>query len=369
MVIRIIEINMGTDKTVTDSQYNSCFKQNTAAEGVAAIVNAGRFFINGFPIPGTAEEFERLEATGYTINQSSWLVKSETGYRVGKSVFPVYSDAAMAAAVSFPAGLEVRLIDDDSDGFTDRIELDYVEAFIVGSICENEDGTYIIRRSEPRSDAVWKNDGRIFDGSRFTADVGERISPENLDPALKAGDIALFRFTPTGWEIRKAKEIRGVLTGGEDHRFYQIGETKYEDAMRFSRDNLPISNRCGEYLNTHRYFGFTAGDKETSFWFVHTSDPNRQAAPAGFTSGENAATFLSSAIGFAKNRLLLTKNASDSDKAMLEKAILRAEQSLSSVTAPEILDYNTYLLYLVLNGSGEDIGARFAGFDYPGFGK
>ena len=70
-----------------------------------------------------------------------------------------------------------------------------------------------------------------------------------------------------------------------------------------------------------------------------------------------------------KNRLLLTKNASDSDKAMLEKAILRAEQSLSSVTAPEILDYNTYLLYLVLNGSGEDIGARFAGFDYPGFGK
>ena len=225
MVIRIIENNMATDKTVTDPRYDSCFKQNTAAEGVAAIVNAGRFFINGFPIPGTAEAFERLEAPGYTINRSAWLVKTETGYRVGRSVYSDYSEATMAAIASFPAGLEIRLIDDDGDGFADRIEMDYVEAVIVGSVCENEDGTYLIRRAEPGAGTVWKNDGRVFDGNRFTADHGERISPENLDPTLKAGDMALFRFTPAGWEIRKAKEIRGVLTGGEDHRFYQIGET------------------------------------------------------------------------------------------------------------------------------------------------
>ena len=301
------------------------------------------------------------------LNRSPWLVKTETGYRVGRNDFADYADAALAAATGFIAGLEVRLMDDDGDGFTDRIEMDYVEAVIVAEVRKNEDGTYSLSRAEPDPASIWENDGRVYDGKRFTEGSNEKILPENLDPSLKKGDVALFRYIPAGWEVRRAREIRGRLTGGRDHEYYQINTTRYEDAMRFSRDNLPISNRCGEYLNTHEYFGFTGGDKEVSLWFVHTSDPDLQAAPAGFTSGRNAAAFLSEAIAFAEDALRSSVNASDTEKATLEKSIFRAEQALSAASAPEILDYNTYLLYLALHGSGDDIGARFAGFDYPGF--
>ncbi|KAM0806616.1 hypothetical protein AB5N19_06953 [Seiridium cardinale] len=32
-----------------------------------------------------------------------------------------------------------------------------------------------------------------------------------------------------------------------------------------------------------------------------------------------------------------------------------------------LLDYQTYVLYLTLNGGSDDIGAEFAGFNYVGF--
>ena len=54
------------------------------------------------------------------------------------------------------------------------------------------------------------------------------------------------------------------------------------------------------------------------------------------------------------------------ERAVVEQAIERAEQALAGNLAPELLDYHAYLLYLALNGSDEDIGARFAGFRYPG---
>ena len=367
MLLKVIEINMGADKTVTNPIYNMYFKQKNALDGVRSVLKAGKFIINGFPIPGSSEEFLRLYKDGYMLNRSPWLVKTETGYRVGQNDFSDYSDAAMEAATGFIAGLEVRLMDNDGDSFADRIEMDYVEAVIPAAIRQNEDETYSLFRAEPDPSSVWENDGRVFDGKRFTKGSGEKILPKNLDPSIKKGDVVLFRYTPGGWVVRRAKEIRGRLTGGEDHRYYQLDMTRYEDAMRFSRDNLPISNRCGEYLNTHKYFGFTDGDKEISLWSVHTSDPSLQGAPAGFTSGANAAVFLSKAVDAARAKLRTAAGASTADAAFLSKAICRAERALSEVSDSEILDYNTYLLYLALHGSGDDIGARFAGFEYPGF--
>ena len=84
--------------------------------------------------------------------------------------------------------------------------------------------------------------------------------------------MCLFMYTPDGWIINRAKEIKGNLVDGEDHKYYKIGENKFQDAMRFSRDNIIISNRCGEYLNAHKYFGFLNKNNgedncDVSLWF------------------------------------------------------------------------------------------------------
>ena len=54
--------------------------------------------------------------------------------------------------------------------------------------------------------------------------------------------------------------------------------------------------------------------------------------------------------------------------AQLDQAIKRAAAAVASDTSfPAQLDYQIYLLYLTLNGSANDIGAKFGGFDYTGF--
>ena len=293
-----------------------------------------------------------------------------------------YEDAALAAATGFDAGLEVRLLDTDKNGFTDRIDMDYVEGVIVNRIIDNGDGTYSVRRSEVEPQYVWDNDGNLFDSGHFTADSGEMIDAANFDEDLKEGEIGLFWYGPDGWAMERALEVKGILVDGADHEYYQIDDTKYQDAMRFSRNNIIISNRCGELANAHKYFGFMDNDEEleVSLWFVPTSDDNLWAAPAGFTTGENAKVFLEKATDAAKAKLEAVTVSSDGTDVAdgqdwvtqdvyddLERAIGRAEEALESSASPEVLDYQVYLLYFALNGSGDDIGAEFAGFDYDGF--
>ena len=89
-----------------------------------------------------------------------------------------------------------------------------------------------------------------------------------------------------GWIIKRAKEIKGKLIDGGDYKFYQIGDKKFRDTMRFSRDNIIISNRYGEFLNAHKYFCFLnmRDNSEISLWLIHSLDVNRYRARCGFTN-------------------------------------------------------------------------------------
>lgn len=52
----------------------------------------------------------------------------------------------------------------------------------------------------------------------------------------------------------------------------------------------------------------------------------------------------------------------------LDNAVARANLSLTLTNSSSfLLDYQTYVLYLTLNGSSTEIGAEFAGFNYTGF--
>ncbi|WKX25769.1 hypothetical protein [Tatumella ptyseos] len=160
--------------------------------------------------------------------------------------------------------------------------------------------------------------------------------------------------------------------------------------MRFSRDNLPISNRPGEYANAQKYFGLNDSHEglkasheglKASLWLVPTTDPQTPGAPIAITSHSSAKTFLAKVISIARKRLssvaasidgkdipTTSKLVAQEEYTQLKDAIARADAALASTTSsPVLLDYQIYLLYLALNGSKNDIGARFGGFNYLGF--
>ena len=379
-----ILINMDKDETIINEKYNKYYKSKNAKEGVKQIIKNNEFYINGFPIPGTEEEFLRKTPNGYLVNQKKWLTKTEEGYNVMQNGnYSNYDEAAFITAIGFNAGLEVRLFDLDEDNFVDHIELYYVEAMIVNNIIKNEDKTIKIYRVEVNDTFNWEeNDGRIYDGNNFTKKTDEIIYDYNFSHNIKKGNIVLFSYRPEGWVIEKGKEVKGILVNGEDHKFYQIGALKFQDAMRFSRDNIIISNRCGEFYNVHKYFGFLNNKEnlQVSLWFVNSYDENRFAAPAGFTTGQNSKFFLSKAIEFSKKKLnsVVISNygnkinkgiryVSQKDFDDFDRAIKRAEKALNDRCSNELMDYHVYLLYFANCGSENDIGAKYAGFKYVGF--
>ena len=383
-ILCTILINMDNDGKITDEQYNKYFKSSNSIEGVKKIIKKNKFFINGFPIPGTESEFKAKMPEGYLINKQVWLSVVDGKYHtmLSHEDFDTYDEASFALATGFIAGLEVRLFDLDGDKFVDYIEMDYVESLIINEIIKNQDGTVTLYRSELESNYDWENDGRKYDGEFFSKKWNETIDSKNFDSSINKGDMVLFMFKPEGWIITRAKEVKGKLIDGADHEFYQIGDQKFGDAMRFSRDNIIISNRCGEYVNAQKYFNLLnmKDDSEVSLWFINSLDKNRYGAPCGFTSGKFAKLFLLKALEVSKNKLnsiLVSDDGSNIEKGQkyvssedhetFKKLIMRAEKISETDYPNEIYDYNVYLLYLGNFGSQSDIGAQFAGFNYEGF--
>ena len=339
--------------------------------GVNGVVAAGKFSINGFAIPGTAEEFDAQYPDGYKINGENQITKVEGGYKVGRKTYETYDAAAAAAITDMPGGLVTQLYDTDGDGKAEEVKLWYMCGVVANKITDNGDGTYSVYRGT-MGELEPEYAGRLFDSENFAETTGEKIAAERFDPSIEEGDVVVFWYTPDGWNMKRAKEVNGIFMEGEDHHFYQIDDTQYVDAMKYSRDNLFVSNRNGEFANAHKYFGFNANDDglKVSLWL----DPG-SLAPVGFTSNENAKTFLASALEQAKAKLdWVTMPAEPTeDQAFsyqaLEKAIDLAQTILDDENSTSNqCDYAVYYLYLTLNGTGNDIGASFAGF-YKGEGK
>ncbi|KAF7906539.1 hypothetical protein EAF00_000818 [Botryotinia globosa] len=283
-----------------------------------------------------------------------------------------YDTAALSVITSIVAGLEVRFWDTNGDGYTDLIDADYLEGVTVDTITENANGTY----STPY-------EGTIFDADRF-AGSGIVIEAANFDATIKSGDVGLFWYGPSGWAMERALEINGLFVDGADHTFYDIAGVTYKDAMLFSRDNLFISNRPGEFTDTQKFFGLTkdtAAGLNVSLWLVPVSDVSEFGGPVGMTTAGNSAAFLTRAVAQIQAELAnVTVSADGSDVSstkewvtqavytQLDDAIARANSALSSANSSSfILDYQTYLLYLNLYGGAHNIGAAYAGFNFTGF--
>ncbi|MFD2781293.1 hypothetical protein ACFS32_09360 [Novosphingobium pokkalii] len=391
-MMRAIVLNMGDEgRSVTDARYDSLFRGGDATQGVVQVIRAGRFFINGIAMPATAEDFAKTSPDGYLVNQVAWLKRDAAtgawkgGFKAEKPAAS-YESAALASATGIVAGLEVRLYDTDHDGFADRIEAEYKEGVAVGKVLRRRNGMFSVRRADQgvgQAAGAATGEGRAFDSAHFTATSGEAIKPAHFDRTLHPGDVALFWYGPDGWVMQRALQVRGAFMGGEDHKNYNIDGKIYQDAMRFSRDGIAISNRPGEFVNAQKFFGFDKDQRgaKTSLWLVPTTQAGKQGAPVALTSGTDAAQFLSRAIAVAKAHLSAAKVsvdgrdvpstgtwASGQAHAQLASVIAGAQAQLAKGDPTgAALDYQTYLLYLALDGSDKDIGARFGGFRFTGF--
>ena len=69
-------INMDKDETIISEKYYKYFKCKNSKEGVKQIIKNSEFYINGFPIPGTEEEFLRKTPEGYLINEKKMVNKN-----------------------------------------------------------------------------------------------------------------------------------------------------------------------------------------------------------------------------------------------------------------------------------------------------
>ena len=367
-LLRAIVVNMGSEKGAsmrdpvtlgTEAYYAKYYKQGSAAEGLKAIIAAGEFYINGTAVPANETEFDSFYADGYRLNGTAVLTRGEEGKWKATSKlkdYDTYAEAALAVVTEGNQfnGQEVDLFDKDGDGYADRIEMRYVSAVIVNAATDRGVGTE-----------------KVFDGALF-ADDTYRIPKEYFDETIAEGDMALIWYEQDNqsWHAERAVEVRDTLTEAVDHDHYTMGATVYGDAMKFSRDN-------GEFANASMYFGFTG---KASLWLVPTPHSAVNGAPIGFTSGENAKANLTAALAAAQQKLDSAAVSADGsglaagDKWVTQEthdqlaaAIARAQTALDTETRGCMLDYQVYLLYLTLHGSANDIGAKFAGYDYIGF--
>ncbi|KAF7949579.1 uncharacterized protein EAE97_003088 [Botrytis byssoidea] len=312
-LLRAVVINMGTDATnITATQYDQYFEQGSALEGVKALIAAGQVYINLWSIPSTEASFKSSSdclSDGYTLNQVAWLssnamAESWLGGYKAETAEDSYDAAALSVITSIVAGLEVRFWDTNGDGYTDLIDADYLEGVTVDTITENANGTFSVYRGNIDVENKTPYEGTIFEAECF-AGSGIAIEAANFDTTIKSGDVCLFWYGPSGWAMERALEINGLFVDGADHTFYDIAGVTYEDAMLFSRDNLFISNRPGEFTDTQKFFGLTndtAAGLDVSLWLVPV------------TNAGNSAAFLTRAVAQAQAELAnVTISADGSD--------------------------------------------------------
>lgn len=391
-LLRSVVLDMGTDASnITATEYDRYFKQGSALKGVKSVIADSQFYINLWAIPGSEKAFQsssQCVSDGYLVNQVAWLSYNTTtavwwgGYEA-ETKASSYDAAALSVVTNLVAGLEVRFWDTNGDGYTDLIDADYLEGVTVDTITHNANGTYSVYRGNIDVPNKTPYEGTIFDANLFSGS-GPAIPASNFDTSIKSGDVALFWYGTKGWAMKRAQEVVGLFIDGADHTSYDVGGTLYDDAMRFSRDNLFISNRPGEFTDAQKFFKLTndsAAGLNVSLWLVPTTNTTEYGAPVGMTSDSNSRKFLTKAIAQAQaelNNVTISTDGSNvpstkewvnqANYTQLHNAIARANLSLSLANSSSfLLDYQTYVLYLTLNGTSDDIGAAYADFTFSGF--
>ncbi len=255
---------------ITDASLDRYFREGTSIEGVKALLRAGAVYVNGAAVPGSERGAE-----DFVINDFPSLWKTGEG-TWAYSVHKLYSaeDLSFEEAslgfiqgISKMRGLDVRLY--SADGvYADRMEVLIKESTLVNSMEKTGDTVRIGRYDF----ALATNEIR--------PDVNNISFPAaNVDPELRAGDLALYWEAADGWHLQRADGVAGILYGGKDHSHYIFNGIRYGDS-NITKYSLAKANRPGQFLEARRTLGLF--DVEVTAWFTGTG------YPFGFTGGEHA---------------------------------------------------------------------------------
>ncbi|MGM9606409.1 MAG: stalk domain-containing protein [Oscillospiraceae bacterium] len=314
---------------ITDASYDKYFK-GTAAEGVKEILNAGKFFVNGFALPATESEFN-INLGFITLVKTadgSW----SSSVHKGNTSDPTFEEARLKLAEGLTkfAGLYVNLFDDNGDGFADRIETTVKQSVRVDQLIVDGDSVKIDRTNFEVA---------VKEGAEEVNDVVFPAS--HVDPTLKAGDVGLYWETPDGFYIDRCASKIGRLTEGTDHGYYVFDGVRYEDIGGVTKYHLAKANRPGQFLEAMRTLGLL-GQIDVIAWTVGDYQI------ASFSNIDSAAV-LSQGIA-AASAAINTAGASADSLAALSAQIAAANTALANSTSTSAdLDRAFYELALAVD--------------------
>ena len=406
---------------------NPVYRELFDDKGVLGIISEGRLYINGSPLPRSGSEFEEAYPAGLCINEEPWLILSGGKWEIkqggpagvgkgpagpeknkpaggpglpgagrkpegnrpgfgpmgGPKVFSCYEEAVLSMLKEKVVdGLEFVLFDDNGDSICDRIELFVYETVQANRIIRNGDGSYTIEQGDWSRDIEYPERFRKFVSGGRDFPRGTNIPADCFDSTIDAECECAYYMAPDGrWRFVRCVEKKGVFNEGTDHRYYMVDGIKYPDAMKYPRNMLP-SNRCGGYSNIMNYFGFkNRPEYEVSLWLSPMSEYARTfTAPIGFTSWSSSSEFLRQAIALGEEKLGRTSpslDGNDVEKGRLwvrpdiykelQDAVKMAKDTLAVEKRSAFLDFMSYMIFVTLAGTKDDISASFMGYDFEGF--
>jgi len=283
----------GTTK-ITDAAYNQYFGGDALA-GVEALLDQGKVSVNGIRVPAA-----ETDTTLYKVNgiDSLWwnttLTPNTWGYAVHKYVWNYgapglggvsYSPLPWTfreARLQFVQDLSRRfgrMITLTIDAAAEKavsVDMTETESLVVASIDVHGATTYIKRS------AFTLETGRYpvrFDVNAMGPD-GMGFPTENVDPALRVGDFAVWWQGPDGWHLKRAVPVTGLLLLVSKGVYSIDGVTQPTEAD-CSRFNLNSANRPTQFYTANTRLGL-GGIPATAWCVPETGNP------IGFTRGSDA---------------------------------------------------------------------------------
>ncbi len=293
--------NDGSTK-ITDTKYDKYFEgETTAAEGVEALLDAGKCYINGVKIPATEDE-----SVEYQINWTKSLYETDTGW--GYNVHKTTS----ANTLSFETA-RIEMFETTSTVRGHRTTLYLGESGYAEAInIESFEVTRIANIEEWGHDRVISRGDFALETNRVRYDVNDVHFPtENFNASYPEdiGKIAYYWYGSSemggtgAWHLDVADQITGVIES-PSKGVYKVGEWQSNES-NVSRYNLIDCSRPTQGYTAYTRLGLQDEDAEITLW----NTPN--GYPIGFTFGKDK----------------------DASRANLKAAIENAKEYLGSVSA------------------------------------
>jgi hypothetical protein len=340
--------NDGTT-TITDAAFDAYFKGG-AADGVAALLEAGAVYVNGIKVPATEDE-----TVSYEVNGLSCLYKTASGwgYNVHKTTSAnnlSFKNARLGfiQTISTVRG-HTSTLTLNGEGRAAKIDATSVEAARVADIIVYNESTTIDRGNF------------ALETNRVRPDVNNVIfHSSKVDPAIEVGDVAIYWFGEDGWNLRRAVPVTGALAKDAKTNEFVIGGKDSRIESNVSRYNLFDANRPTQFFTAYSRLGL--GDVPVISWCTDTGHPigftygNKKEAQKALTLAIKNATAAKEGVvvsadetGVAAGKKWVTRQAMDEYDAAIGAAQKVRNDNLSSSMD---LDRAIYDLSLALGASG-----------------